>query len=186
MQDIHDIKGLIEILPFWQKYLPFLILLSILLLCAIIFSIYFIIKKLKKSSIPSLESNLSPYEKAIQELIKTKAYMNPGMDKILSIKISDVIRNYLVSAFHLHAYEKTSEEFLYNIQQEMTFSSKPLNTLASFLEMCDLAKFAKIEFTPHDQQTLYEKAHDFLNFAHQEEIQPSTQSENTQTKTQTS
>lgn len=170
MNDIHDIKGLIEILPFWREHLLLSILILIFALACIAFLIFFLIKKLKKKS--TSQVILSPYENAIFELTKTKEYMYPGLDKVLSIKISDVIRHYIENAFHLRASEKTTEEFLYNVQQENTFSSQSLSLLVSFLEMCDLAKFAKAEFTPHDQKLLYEKAHSFLNLAHQEEPQP--------------
>ncbi len=170
MEDIYDVKGLIEILPFWQEHLTLFSIVGGLVLIGIIFLIYFIIKKLRKPT-QSLEAHLTPYEKAIRDLTNTKEFLQPGMDKLLSVKISDIIRHYLENAFHFHASEKTTEEFLYKIQQNMTFSSKPLTNLATFLEMCDLAKFAKIQFTPHDQKILYEKAHLFLTQAHQEEPQ---------------
>ncbi|PWU04970.1 MAG: hypothetical protein C5B43_03885 [Verrucomicrobia bacterium] len=168
MEDIHDIKGLIEILPFWKEHLILLIALFVLLLVAVTLLIFFLIKKFKKSNdVPELK--LTPYERAIRDLVETQGYMKPGMDKLLSIKISDVIRTYVEKAFHFPASEKTTEEFLYNIQEKMTFSARPLAHLSLFLEMCDLAKFAKVEFTPHDQKILYEKAHLFLTQAHQEE-----------------
>lgn len=169
MEDIHDIKGMIEILPFWQEHLILSIMLAAFVLSSIIASIYFLIKKFNTPPPPTPEPYLTPYEKAIKELPKTIEFMKPGMDKLLSIKISDIIRNYLENAFNLHVSEKTSEEFLYNIQEEMIFSPKSLNTLASFLELSDLAKFAKVEFTSHDQKILYDKAFSFLNLAHQEE-----------------
>lgn len=170
MEDIYDIKGLIEIMPFWQEHLLLLIILGTITVIGIIFLTRFLIKKFKKPG-SSFEVNLTPYEKAVRDLANAKELLQPGMDKRLSIKISDIIHRYVESAFHFPASDKTTEEFLYNIQENMTFSSKPLTNLAFFLEMCDLAKFAKIEFTPHDQKLLYEKAHLFLEQAHQEEPQ---------------
>lgn len=170
MEDIHEIKGLIKILPFWQNYsLIFLIAGVILCLGSIVF-IYCIRKKFYQGAVKGNELKLTPYDKALTELIKAQALMQPGMDKILSTKISEIIREYLENGFMLPVCEKTTEEFLHDIQQERTFQGKVLETLAIFLEMCDLAKFAKIEFRADEQKTLYRKANTFLELAHQEEI----------------
>lgn len=118
----------------------------------------------KELSLPKL----TPYEQAIHDLMNAQEYMKPGFDKVLSTKCSDIIRRYLEEAFQLQASEKTTEEFLHDIQREQTFHGKSLDTLVAFLEMCDLAKFAKIEFTHNEQKMLFEKAHMFLELAHTE------------------
>lgn len=175
MTDIHDIKGLIEILPFWQKYLlPLITLGFVLILILSILFIYFRKRNLRQSTV--IEPNFTPFEKAMNALAQNQGLMHPGMDKILSTRISDIIRQYIESAFFFPASEKTTEEFLHNIQEAMTFSPKVLETLALFLEMCDLAKFAKIEFTPNEQKALYAKAKSFLELAHEEEPKPITDS----------
>lgn len=174
MEDIHDIKELIEIVPFWQK--PFLTLTAIviILILGIIILLFTYFRKPNLGQDTFIEDNLTPFEKAMKALTQTQELMHPGMDKILSTRISDIIRQYVESAFCFSASEKTTEEFLHNIQQAMTFSPKVLETLALFLEMCDFAKFAKIEFTPNEQKALYAKAKSFLELAHQEEPKPIT------------
>lgn len=176
MEDIHDIKELIEILPFWQNNLILLITLGLILTTIISIIILFYLKKRKSRKNTQLnnEVNLSPYEKAIKDLINSKEIMHPGMDKLLSTNISNVIRHYVEKAFNYSVSKKTTEEFLHNLQEEMTLTSKSLEALAQFLEMCDLAKYAKIEFTSNEQKALYEKAKSFLDLAHQEEPQPIT------------
>lgn len=169
MVDIHDIKGLIEILPFWQKNLTSLIILGAILAITLSIFIYFKKRNLSKNQVESNEPDRTPYEQAINDLMHSKEFMHPGMDKLLSISISDIIRQYVENAFDIPVSEKTTEEFLYNLQEEKTLTSKSLASLALFLEMCDLAKFAKIEFTPNEQKALYEKAKSFLDLAHQEE-----------------
>lgn len=168
MEDIHDIKGLIEILPFWREHLvPILIIGALLCLGAILLFYFKIIRKKNNSKELNLPK-LTPYEQAIHDLLNAQEYMKPGFDKVLSTKCSDIIRRYLEKAFQLQASEKTTEEFLHGIQREQTFHGKSLDTLVAFLEMCDLAKFAKIEFTYDEQKILFEKANTFLKLAHEE------------------
>lgn len=169
MEDIHDIKGLIEILPFWRQHLLIISILLILSCLGLIVFLYFKYRK-KTQNLKDLTPKLSPYEQAIHDLMEAQTFMKPGFDKALSTRCSDIIRQYLEKAFHLKTSEKTTEEFLHNIQKEHTFHEKSLEILAVFLEMCDLAKFAKIEFSHNEQQILLEKANRFLELAHKEEI----------------
>lgn len=170
MEDIHDIKGLIEILPFWREHLILILIICSLLCIAIVLLLY--LKRAHKNN--NLDGSnprrLTPYEQAIHDLMNAQEFMKPGFDKVLSTMTSDIIRQYLEQAFKLQASEKTTEEFLHNVQKDQVFHGKPLEILASFLEMCDFAKFAKFEFTHSEQKLLLEKAHAFLGIAHKEEL----------------
>lgn len=170
MEDIHDIKGLIEILPFWREHIVLILILTALLCLGIILFLYFKFKKIKHIRTKPNLPQLTPYEQAIKDLVDAREFMKPGFDKLLSTKSSDIIRQYLEKAFQLQASEKTTEEFLHDVQTNQVFNGKALDTLVGFLEMCDLAKFAKIEFTNNEQQILFEKANLFLELAHKEEI----------------
>lgn len=171
MQDIHDIKGAIEILPFWREHLTILLILAAIFLLGILaLLIWFIKRKIINNSTKSNLPRLSPYEQAVLDLKNAQEFMKPGFDKVLSTKSSDVIRRYIEEAFHIRSSKKTTEEFLHNIQGEQVFNGKLLDTLVAFLEMSDLAKFAKIEFTYNEQKMLLEKANMFLDLAHNEEI----------------
>lgn len=170
MEDIHDIKGLIEILPFWREHLVLILILGILIGLGLCLMWYFKIRQ-KNKRLKDLDLlKLTPYEQAIHDLMDAEEYMKPGFDKELSTKSSDIIRRYLEEAFRLQASERTTEEFLYGLNKERVFNEKILEALAGFLEMCDLAKFAKVEFTHHEQEILFEKANTFLELAHREEL----------------
>ncbi len=170
MEDIHDIKGLIEILPFWREHFLLILIIGGLLCFSLALLLYFKLKQKNKNSKDLDLLKLTPYERAIHDLMDAEEYMKPGFDKVLSTKASDVIRRYLEEAFKLQASEKTTEEFLSGLSKERIFNEKALAALAGFLEMCDLAKFAKVEFSHHEQTILVERANDFLELAHREEV----------------
>src|SRR5688572_16471409 len=59
--------------------------------------------------------------------------------------VSDALRMYLEECFGFHAPERTTEEFLFELQSSATLSFSQKQSLADFLERCDLVKFAKFE-----------------------------------------
>lgn len=179
MEDIHDIRGPIEILTLWQEYLPYLLVLAGLL--AIFFFIYYY-KRIKSRKPIRTAPNLSSYEIAINQLNEAKDFIQPGMDKPLAIALSDLIRIYIESTFSLPATEETTDEFLANIHNSSTFSGDSLTTLTKFLEKCDLAKFAKIQFNGADQQSLHTKAQTFLQSANELHIKLATPTPSTKSK----
>src|SRR2546425_782957 len=74
------------------------------------------------------------------------------------ISVSDTLRAYLEEAFSLHAPERTTEEFLDELQSSALLSFSQKQLLGDFLMRCDLVKFAKLE-PPVDQlQELYQSA----------------------------
>jgi hypothetical protein len=65
--------------------------------------------------------------------------------KEFCILVSDTIRWYLEERFDFHAPERTTEEFLYELQGTDLLLPAQKESLAHFLERCDLVKFAKYE-----------------------------------------
>ena len=64
---------------------------------------------------------------------------------VFSIRASDVLRTYVNGQFKLQATTQTSPEFLASIADSPQFSSVDRQLLATFLERCDMLKFARIE-----------------------------------------
>lgn len=60
-------------------------------------------------------------------------------------EVSDTLRVYLEERFELRAPERTTEEFLRDLQRTSALNQKQKQSLAGFLEQCDLVKFAKFE-----------------------------------------
>jgi hypothetical protein len=65
--------------------------------------------------------------------------------KPFSIAVSDAVRAYLEERFNFHAPERTTEEFLCELQSTDLLTAAQKQSLADFLEGCDLIKFAKYE-----------------------------------------
>jgi hypothetical protein len=74
------------------------------------------------------------------------------------ILVSDTIRVYLEERFNLHAPERTTEEFLEELQASALLSHEQKQTLGEFLMRCDLVKFARYEPGPEELQGIYDVA----------------------------
>jgi hypothetical protein len=68
-----------------------------------------------------------------------------GQPREFCILVSDTIRWYLEERFDFHAPERTTEEFLYELQGTNLLTPDQKDSLGEFLKRCDLVKFAKYE-----------------------------------------
>jgi hypothetical protein len=59
--------------------------------------------------------------------------------------VSDTVRFYLEERFNFHAPERTTEEFLYELQNTNLLLPDQKTSLGEFLTGCDLVKFARYE-----------------------------------------
>ncbi len=59
--------------------------------------------------------------------------------------ITEILRTYLEQQFGLNAPERTTEEFLAELQQSIALDRRHKEVLEDFLTRCDLVKFAKVE-----------------------------------------
>ena len=61
------------------------------------------------------------------------------------IAVSDTLRAYLEERFSFRAPERTTEEFLHELQSTNLLDASQKERLSEFLQRCDLVKFAKYE-----------------------------------------
>ena len=61
--------------------------------------------------------------------------------------MSGVLRHYLEKRFGLPATEQTTTEFLDGLRRSTLLTAEQQEALRAFLGQCDLAKFARAEFT---------------------------------------
>lgn len=168
MHDIHDIYGWWEVpLPFWKN--PYFVV-GILLLLALLGVLWFLFfyKKKNMSEALKVETFLTPYERALKELEAIRLKLAPGYDKEIATALCLTIRHYLEKDFSLSFPEKTTEEFLHTVGQHSTLNHDSLTKLSQFLKLCDLAKFAKQNFSPAEQERIYHLALSFLNITHEQ------------------
>jgi len=95
--------------------------------------------------------------------------------KPFSTAVSDAIRVYLEERFQFHAPDRTTEEFLYELQESNLLTVEQKQSLADFLASCDLIKFAKYEPMETELRALHASALRLVN-----ETEPRTLPANTQ------
>ncbi|HLX95685.1 MAG TPA: hypothetical protein VKU37_08065 [Verrucomicrobiae bacterium] len=81
--------------------------------------------------------------RAKQKLQEALAFL--AQPKPFCILVSDTVRAYLEEQFDFRAPERTTEEFLHELQATDLLSPEQKESLGQFLESCDLVKFARYE-----------------------------------------
>ena len=72
--------------------------------------------------------------------------------------VSDALRVYLEERFNFRAPERTTEEFLVDLQRTPLLSDEQKESLTAFLQQCDLVKFARFEPTEEELRRLHDAA----------------------------
>ncbi len=83
--------------------------------------------------------------------------------------VSDAVRVYLEERFQLRAPERTTEEFLRDLQRTTHLNPEQKQSLGAFLEHCDLVKFARFEPNEATLRELHESA---LRLVHETQYTP--------------
>lgn len=78
--------------------------------------------------------------------------------RAFAIAVSDAVRLYLEERFQLRAPERTTEEFLRDLQKTSALTAPQKESLSAFLDQCDLMKFARFEPTEAALRELHESA----------------------------
>src|SRR5206468_11017394 len=81
-----------------------------------------------------------------------------GQPREFCIMVSDTIRWYLEERFDFRAPERTTEEFLYELQSTELLTRDQKESLGEFLNRCDLVKFAKYEPREPELRDLHSSA----------------------------
>jgi hypothetical protein len=85
-----------------------------------------------------------PHTKALRALARLRvvARTTPAQIEAFYVEVSQVLRTYLEERFGLRAPERTTEEFLAEIEQGSVLATDQRLALQRFLSQCDLVKFA--------------------------------------------
>ena len=109
--------------------------------------------KRKRRAIPP---PVPPHVRARQKIDAALALINDP--RAFCIAVSDAVRVYLEERFTLRAPERTTEEFLRDLQKTPALMAQQKSSLATFLEQCDLVKFARFEPPETVLRELHESA----------------------------
>jgi hypothetical protein len=160
--DIRDIKPPVEIPSGWE-WLWWT--LGTLAVGAILFALWKWWQKRRlqitmKPPVPAHTRAKQMLEKALELIAQPKPFC---------ILVSDTIRVYLEERFNFRAPERTTEEFLYELQGTNLLAAEQKEKLGEFLERCDLVKFAKYEPREPELRDLHGSA---LRLVEETEPQP--------------
>jgi hypothetical protein len=135
---LRDIKPPIEIPNLWLWVVVIAVL--VILLSLAVGTLLFFAMRRKVVAVPPL---VPPHLRAKQRLQDALALI--AQPKPFCIAVSDTVRFYLEERFQFHAPERTTEEFLYELQNTNLLLPDQKESLGEFLKRCDLVKFARYE-----------------------------------------
>jgi hypothetical protein len=78
-------------------------------------------------------------------------------------RVSNILRHYIEHRFDLRAPERTTEEFLIELQWTDILPAPDKDRLGEFLRHCDLVKFANMSPTTEQIQRTFDLAKDFID-----------------------
>lgn len=149
--DIRGIKPPVEI-PY--EWLWLWITLAVVLLAAAAIAGWLILRK-KKTLVP-LPPAVPPHVRAKQRLAEALQFISDP-NRFCTL-VADAERLYLEERFRLRAPERTTEEFLVELQSSQHLTLDQKQSLGAFLESCDLVKFARFEPTEMTLRQLHDAA----------------------------
>jgi hypothetical protein len=162
MEDIRDIKGLVPVPHGWWW-------LWLLLAVATAAVAFWLRKRRQQPAVSAFAPPpLTPYELAVRELQRLREE-NPPVEEFYT-RLSDIVRRYLEGQMGLHAPERTTEEFLFEVSRDHSLSEEHRELLGAFLQEADLVKFAKFQPGREDMKRAIEAAEKFVR-----ESQPRTE-----------
>ena len=110
----------------------------------------------KRQGLPPIYPDIPAHVRARQKLEEALAFISDP--KRFCTVVSDTIRFYLEERFSFHAPERTTEEFLYELQGTDLLLPDQKDSLGEFLKRCDLVKFARYEPRELELRDLHESA----------------------------
>lgn len=105
----------------------------------------------------------SAYELALEDLEKARGLLREDNAMPYAVAVSETIRSYLSRRFHTPSTRRTTEEFLRQMEAD---PNSPVGVyrdqLRSFLQACDMVKFARYQPTAVELEQVHERAMSFV------------------------
>ncbi len=148
---LHDIKAPVDIPNPW---LWVWWTLGVLLAGALAFFLWRLWKK--KQAEAKIIPVIPPHVRARHRLQEALALISDPVP--FTVVVADTIRVYLEERFSFHAPDRTTEEFLHELQGTELLTQDQKQSLGEFLSRCDLVKFARYEPTEAELRDLHDAA----------------------------
>ncbi len=104
----------------------------------------------------------TPRARAMESLQRMRSEITQLTPYQFSIRVSDILRLYVMQQHQLPATRQTSVEFLESLASSPQFTEADKSLLGDFLTRCDLIKFARYDATISDSELLLEEAMRFV------------------------
>jgi hypothetical protein len=153
-QELHDIAPPVDysLLP------PWLVFVAAFVVLAILGGIVWLLMRWLRKPKPEV----SPRTRAMELLDQARREIADKSPYEFSIRVSDILRRFVMEQFRLPMTRQTSVEFLEAAAREPLFTGEDKELLGDFLNRCDLIKFARYEATAADSELLLEEATRFV------------------------
>lgn len=153
-QTFHDISPPVDysLVPVWAIFAA-----SFLILALLGWALWLFLRWRRR---PKLER--SARERALELLERARGEIAQMTPYQFSIRVSDILRRFVVEQYDLPSTRQTSIEFLEAIAKAPNFSADDKSLLGDFLNRCDLIKFARYEATTVDSELLLDEATRFV------------------------
>jgi hypothetical protein len=148
---LRDIKPPIEIINVWL-WVALGAVALVLAAVAIGLIVFFALRKKQVVAPPPIPPHVRAKEK-LKEALGLIAQPKP-----FCTLVSDTLRFYLEERFRFHAPERTTEEFLHELQATDRLLPDQKESLGEFLKRCDLVKFAQYEPRETELRELHDSA----------------------------
>jgi hypothetical protein len=160
-KDIRGIKGPVDVPWDWAAYQGYFWIAAFLVV-AIAMGIWNrFLRRLRQRFWAQLFKKpevkpVPPHVRARQRLHAALRHISDP--RLFCFEVSETLRVYVEERFKLRAPERTTEEFLVELQSSTALDSDQKQSLAAFLESCDLVKFARFEPNESALLELHESA----------------------------
>ena len=153
-QEFHDIAPPVDysLIPAWVIFVG----------CAVLLSLIGLVIWYARGFFRKDQPVQSPRDRALDALDTIENAIEKTLPYQFSIRVSDIVRRYVVEQFNLPMTHQTSVEFLNAIALAPKFSEDEKALLADFLNRCDLIKFARHEATTEESRLLLDEARRFV------------------------
>jgi hypothetical protein len=110
---------------------------------------------------------LSPQERALRELRDARALIQSEQPHALSLRVSETVRGYVEQVFDIHAPRRTTQELLDDLMRASSPVAPYRGELGAFLELCDLAKYARWSLSQTQMAEIVDRAEHFVRASSQ-------------------
>ncbi len=153
-------EGIAPPMIYPKSFLVWYILFAVLLVVIIAVAIwYFKYRKTEEVIIVK-----TPYEEAMEKIValRERNLLARGEVKLFYSEVSDILRWFVEAEFNLRAPELTTEEFMLELQHSSALPAESKVKLRSFLEHCDMVKFAAFQPTEQEIENTFNLCEEFI------------------------